>query len=285
MRENRAKQKLLNGQLVTVTSGHQSSDMIDFLGQFGFDAMWIETEHGPVSWEQIGDMSRACDLWGMSSIVRVNANEPWLITRTLDRGATGIVVPHVSTRAEAEKAMQSAKYAPIGYRGMFGGRRSYGVTDYFKKANDETIVVVLIEEMQAVENLDEILKVDGIDSFFVAAGDLSQSMGYVMQMDHPEVLKVVDQSIRKIAAAGRTAGTTPNTPKSSIDAPSPMCFRARREAACCAARPRKSSLQKSRLSTASVESTFAGGSRSAVLVARSCMRAADDVPFRFSVPP
>ena len=81
MRENRAKQKLRNGQIVTVTSGHQSSDMIDFLGPLGFDAMWIETEHGPVSWEQIGDMSRACDLWGMSSIVRVNANEPWLITR------------------------------------------------------------------------------------------------------------------------------------------------------------------------------------------------------------
>ena len=105
MRENRAKQKLQSGQVVTVTSGHQSSDMIDFLGPLGFDAVWIETEHGPVSWEQIGDMSRACDLWGMSPIVRVNANEPWLITRTLDRGATGIVVPHVSTKAEADKAM------------------------------------------------------------------------------------------------------------------------------------------------------------------------------------
>jgi len=157
MRENRAKQKLQNGQVVTVTSGHQSSDMIDFLGPLGFDAMWLETEHGPVSWEQIGDMSRACDLWGMSPIVRVNANEPWLITRTLDRGATGIVVPHVSSKAEADKAMQSAKYAPLGYRGMFGGRRSFGVSDYFQKANDETIVVVLIEEIEAVQNLAEIL--------------------------------------------------------------------------------------------------------------------------------
>ena len=167
MRENRAKQKLVNGQIVTVTSGHQSSDMIDFLGPLGFDAMWLETEHGPVSWEQIGDMSRACDLWGMSPIVRVNANEPWLITRTLDRGASGIVVPHVSTKAEADKAMQSAKYAPLGYRGMFGGRRSFGVADYFKTANDETIVVVLIEEIEAVQNLAEILTVDHIDVFFV----------------------------------------------------------------------------------------------------------------------
>jgi 4-hydroxy-2-oxoheptanedioate aldolase len=207
MRENRAKQKLLNGQVVTVTSGHQSSDMIDFLGQFGFDAMWIETEHGPVSWEQIGDMSRACDLWGMSSIVRVNANEPWLITRTLDRGATGIVVPHVSTKAEAEKAMQSAKYAPLGYRGMFGGRRSYGVTDYFRKANDETVVVVLIEEMEAVQNLAEILTVDQIDVFFVAPSDLAQTMGHIGNHTHPSVQKVIDEAIAQIVKAGRTAGT------------------------------------------------------------------------------
>ena len=210
MRENRAKQKLLNGQIVTVTSGHQSSDMIDFLGPLGFDAMWLETEHGPVSWEQIGDMSRACDLWGMSPIVRVNANEPWLITRTLDRGATGIVVPHVSTKAAAEKAMQSAKYAPLGYRGMFGGRRSYGVPDYFAKANDETIVVVLIEEMEAVQNLAEILTVDHIDVFFVAPSDLAQTMGHIGNPSHPAVQKVIDEAIAQIVNAGRTAGTLVN---------------------------------------------------------------------------
>jgi 4-hydroxy-2-oxoheptanedioate aldolase len=210
MRENRAKQKLLNGQIVTVTSGHQSSDMIDSLGPLGFDAMWIETEHGPVSWEQIGDMSRACDLWGMSSIVRVNANEPWLITRTLDRGATGVVVPHVSTKAEAERAMQSAKYAPLGYRGMFGGRRSYGVSDYFTKANDETIVVVLIEEMKAVQHLAEILTVEQIDVFFVAPSDLAQTMGYIGNHTHQAVQKVIDDAIAQIIKAGRTVGTLVN---------------------------------------------------------------------------
>jgi 4-hydroxy-2-oxoheptanedioate aldolase len=210
MRENRAKQKLLNGQVVTVTSGHQSSDMIDFLGPLGFDAMWLEAEHGPIGWEQIGDMSRACDLWGMSPIVRVNANEPWLITRTLDRGATGLVVPHVSTKAEAEKAMQSAKYAPLGYRGMFGGRRSFGVSDYFKKANDETIVVVLIEEMEAVQNLAEILTVDHIDVFFVAPSDLAQTMGHIGNPTHPAVQGVIDGAIKQIIDAGRTAGTLVN---------------------------------------------------------------------------
>lgn len=210
MRENRAKQKLRQGQVVTVTSGHQTSDMIDFLGPFGFDAMWLETEHGPVSWEQIGDMSRACDLWGMSPIVRVNANEPWLITRTLDRGATGIVVPHVSTKAAAEQAAQSAKYAPIGYRGMFGGRRSYGVADYYQKANDETIVVVLIEELEAVHHLAEILTVEHIDVFFVAPSDLAQTMGYIGNHTHPTVQDVIDKALAQIVGAGRMAGTLVN---------------------------------------------------------------------------
>jgi 4-hydroxy-2-oxoheptanedioate aldolase len=200
------KRRLGEGKAVTVLGGHHNSDMIDFLGQFGFDGMWIECEHGPVTWEQIGDMSRACDLWNMASVVRVNANEPWLITRTLDRGASGIVVPHVSTKAEALNVVESAKFGPIGLRGMYGSRRSYGVSGYHQKANEETLVVVLIEEMEAVRNLAEILTVDHIDVFFVAPSDLAQTMGYTGQPDHPEVRSVIDGAIRQIVAAGRSAG-------------------------------------------------------------------------------
>jgi 4-hydroxy-2-oxoheptanedioate aldolase len=200
------KRRLREGKAVTVLSGHHNSDMIDFLGQLGFDGVWIECEHGPVSWEQIGDMSRACDLWNMASIVRVNANEPWLITRTLDRGASGIVVPHVSTKSEAAKVVESAKFGPLGLRGMFGSRRSFGVSNYFQKANEETLVVVLIEEVEAVRNLAEILTVDHIDVFFVAPSDLAQTMGFTGQPDHPEVRAVIDGAIRQITAAGRTAG-------------------------------------------------------------------------------
>ena len=202
----RIKTKLQQQQPVTVLAGMQSSDLIDFLGQYGFDGMWLECEHGPVSWEQIGDMSRACDLWNMASIVRVSANEPWLITRTLDRGASGIVVPHVSTRDEAAQVVQSAKFGPLGLRGMFGSRRSYGVSNPHQRANEETLVVVLIEEMEAVENLAEILTVDHIDVFFVAPSDLAQTMGYTGNPQHPAVQGVIDQAIERIVGAGRTAG-------------------------------------------------------------------------------
>lgn len=207
MRGNRIKQKLDAGEVATVLGGHNNStDTIDFFGPLGFDGFWLEGEHGTVSWNQIDDMARACDLWGMSSVLRVYSDEPWVITRALDRGVNGIVIPHVNTREQAERIVRSAKFGPVGQRGIFPSRRSYGVPDYFERANDETLIVVLIEEMRAIENLSEILRVDGIDAFLVAAGDLSQSMGYVGQMEHPEVQKVVDRSIRQIVAAGRTAG-------------------------------------------------------------------------------
>ena len=210
IRVNTAKQKLQNNQVVTTISGLQSADIIDFLGPMGFDAAWMECEHGSVDWEQLGDMTRACDLWGMTSITRVNFNEPWLITRTLDRGSMGIVVPHINSRADAEQAMQSAKYAPLGYRGMFGGRQSFGVADYFHQANGQTMVVVLLEEAEALKNLDEILQVDNIDVFFVAPSDLAQTMGHIGDAGHPEVQSAIDGAIARIVSAGRTAGTLVN---------------------------------------------------------------------------
>jgi 4-hydroxy-2-oxoheptanedioate aldolase len=207
MRENRVKRQLQAGQTAIAVSGHHNADMIDFLGQFGFDGVWLEGEHGPVDWDAIGDMSRACDLWGMASVTRVNNNDPGTIMRALDRGTMGIVVPHVNTREAAEQAMKSAKYAPVGYRGMFGGRQSFGVPDYFRHANDQTLIVVLIEEIEAVDNLAEILAVDDIDVFFVAPADLAQTMGHIGNHTHPDVQATIDKALAQIVAAGKTAGT------------------------------------------------------------------------------
>ena len=133
-----------------------------------------------------------------------------MITRTLDRGSMGIVVPHVNTKEAAERAVQSAKYAPMGYRGMFGGRQSFGVADYFHRANDQTMVVVLLEEAEALRNLDDILQVDNIDVFFVAPSDLAQTMGHIGNPGHPDVQRAIDESIARIIAAGRVPGTLAN---------------------------------------------------------------------------
>lgn len=207
MRGNRVKEKLNKGEVAVAVGGHSNTgDTIDFLGPLGFDGIWLEGEHGSVSWGGIGDLSRACDLWGMASVARLHQNDPGVITRVLDLGANGIVVPHVSTRAEAERVVESAFFAPAGRRGIFAGRRSYGGSDYYEQANTETLVIVLIEEMQAVENLDQILSVDHIDVFFVAPGDLAQTMGMAGKHRDPKVEAVVEGAFRQIVASGRTPG-------------------------------------------------------------------------------
>lgn len=207
LRSNRVKQKLAAGEVACITTGFTHADDIDAFGPAGFDAVWLEGEHGAVSPEDLGNLTRACDIWGMTSIVRVNRNDQTLIYRTLDRGAQGIVVPHVNTRKEAENVVEGGKFAPIGKRGMFTSRQGYGVSDYFKVANDETLLIVLIEDIVAVENLDEILSVEPIDVFFVAPSDLAASMGLIHDQRNAKVQETIDGALAKIVGAGRTAGT------------------------------------------------------------------------------
>ena len=212
LRQNRAKLKLKRKEPVIGVSC-SDPDTIDMLGSLGVvDLIWIEMEHGPVTWAQLSDLSRACDLWGMTSLVRVNTNEPWLVGRALDRGVQAVLAPHVNTREEAEQLVKGAKFTPVGMRGMGGSRQGLGVEDYARKANDEIMVVALIEDIIAVNNLDDILKVKDIDCFMVVPGDLSQSMGpqYLGRPDHPDVVAVIDRAMRKIVAAGFATGSTAN---------------------------------------------------------------------------
>ena len=208
LRVNKAKEKLAKGEVaVTLASwGYGGADALERLIDLEPDAIWLEGEHGEVDFSNIGELTRAVDLIGASPIVRVHQNEPGVIYRTLDLGAQGIAVPHVNTREEAEAVVQAGKFAPIGLRGSFTSRQGIGVDNYQSLANDQTMLIVLIEDIIAVENLDEILKVDNIDVFFVAPGDLAQTMGHIGKPQHPDVQAVVDESLRRIVAAGRTAG-------------------------------------------------------------------------------
>jgi 4-hydroxy-2-oxoheptanedioate aldolase len=210
IRANRVKQKLAAGQVATILAGTNDPDLIDQLGTLDVDGIWLEGEHGAVDYADLGNLTRACDLWGKTSVVRVMDNDYATIYRTLDRGAQGIVVPHVNTRAEAEAAVDAAKFAPLGKRGMFTSRQGFGVDDYFKTANDQSVLIVLIEDIAAVKSLDEIVKVDHVDVFFVAPSDLATSMGQIGNMGHPEVQRTIDGALTKIVQAGRVAGTLVN---------------------------------------------------------------------------
>jgi 4-hydroxy-2-oxoheptanedioate aldolase len=196
--------------VATIVSGTSDPDLIDQLGTLGVDGIWLEGEHGGVDYADLGNLTRACDLWGKTSVVRVMDNDYATIYRTLDRGAQGIVVPHVNTRAEAEAVVEAGKFAPLGKRGMFTSRQGFGVGDYFKTANEQSLLIVLIEDIAAVRDLDQIVRVDHIDCFFVAPNDLATSMGHIGNMGHPDVQQAVDATITRIVQAGRVAGTLVN---------------------------------------------------------------------------
>src|SRR5712692_83166 len=113
MVNTRVKDKLAAGQPATVIAPFASSaGLVELLGHQGFDGVFLDCEHGPAGWEAVEHMARAAELTGYSSMVRVQSNDAAMITRALDRGASGVVIPHVNTRAEAEAAVQHAKFAP-----------------------------------------------------------------------------------------------------------------------------------------------------------------------------
>jgi 2-keto-3-deoxy-L-rhamnonate aldolase RhmA len=206
IRPNRVKRKLADGDCVVVPGGIYTPEIIDMMGPLGFDGFWLEAEHGAVDFGDIGDLTRACDLWGTTSIVRINHAHAGLIYRTLDQGAQGIVVPHVNTAEEAQLIVDAAKFAPIGHRGMFSSRQAYGVDNFHAKANEQSLIVILIEDIVAVNNLAALLEIDHIDVYFVAPSDLGQSMGIIDPFS-PEVQEVAEKAVRQIAASGRTAGS------------------------------------------------------------------------------
>ena len=207
IRKNVIKQRLKEGKHVIAIENLNDPNIVELFAPNNPHCFWFEGEHWIADVQNIGDLTRAADLIEATPLVRVPRPEYQLIYHALDLGAQGISVPHVKTKEDAELVIRASKFAPIGQRGMFTSRQGIGVENYFKEANDETFVLVFIEDLIALDNLDEILEVDNIDVFFVGPGDLSQELGYIGEQNHPEVQKVVQDTISKIIAKGRTAGT------------------------------------------------------------------------------
>jgi len=127
VRNNSAKRKLAAGKPVSVVAPTYSSPgLVELLGRTGYDMIFIDCEHGPASWDAVEDMVRAAELCDVTPIVRVQSHDHSTITRALDRGAGGVQVPHVNTRAEAEAIVRHSKFSPIGHRGFAGGRAAFG---------------------------------------------------------------------------------------------------------------------------------------------------------------
>src|SRR5262245_2612439 len=213
MRENTLKRALEAGKpAFGVMCTFPSPAVVEMLGCLGFDWILLDNEHGSITIDTAEACIVAAELTGMAPIVRPVGNRPELIAPFLDRGAWGVQVPHVNTADEARAAVDAVKYGPEGHRGIFSGGRPAGygfagsTADYAREANAQTLVCLMLEEVEAIENLPEMVNVPGVDVYFIGSGDLSQSMGYTGQQAHPEVQKLMERGVATITGAGRIAG-------------------------------------------------------------------------------
>ena len=182
MRTNTTKAKLNEGRVVFgAIISRYAPDLVELFGALDYDFVMIDCEHGPMDLDQVEHMVRAAEVFEITPIARIPDHADSTILRFLDRGVQGVIVPHVNTGEEADGVARAARYFPEGHRGMGGGRaHDYGVSvsrdESTQWINAQTLVIPMIEETEAVENLDSILGVPGVDVLHVASGDLGQSM-------------------------------------------------------------------------------------------------------------
>lgn len=215
MQTNKTKAKLAEGKVVFgAIISRYAPDLVELFGAIGYDFVMIDCEHGPMNLDQVEHMVRAAEVFGITPITRVPDHGEATILRFLDRGVQGVIVPHVNTAEEAEGVAKAARYYPEGRRGMGSGRaHDYGVgisrDESTRWINAHTLVIPMVEEVEAVNNLDAILKVPGVDVLHVAASDLGQSMG---NPGTAAVRRQMSEVITKIRAAGKLVGVGGNNP-------------------------------------------------------------------------
>jgi 2-keto-3-deoxy-L-rhamnonate aldolase RhmA len=203
---NTAKQKLLDGKPVIGGTIYTSDpNMYCAMAGAGFDFLWIEMQHSPLTDSEVAKMIRACPEAPAIPFVRVPDATEGDIQKAADIGALGIIVPMVSTVEKAEAAVRYAKYPPDGQRSQGGGQyRVLYEEDYRRTANENILIVVMIENLEGVEVADQIAAVPGVDAVFAASGDLGSFSGWAR--DDPRYEAMIDKIKTATLAAGKTLG-------------------------------------------------------------------------------
>jgi 2-dehydro-3-deoxyglucarate aldolase len=210
MLARRMKEKMRGGKPsigTWMSMAHPS--IAEILAMAGYEFVVVETEHTAIDNSEVLRLLIAIEQRGAIPLVRLAWVDPIQAKAVLDSGAAGILVPMVNTKAEAELAVRMTKYPPLGYRGVGLARaQGYGehFDEYVRHANDDTLLLVMIEHKDAVDNIEEILSVPGIDGTFIGPYDLSMSLGIPGQITHPAVVaakqKVLEATLRRGLIAG-----------------------------------------------------------------------------------
>lgn len=203
------KKRLKQGDtLIGILLSLPSPEIAEIMSMVGFDWLFIDLEHGPHGFMELQRMLQAMKP-KCSALVRVPEVSESNIKKVLDIGVEGIIVPKVNSAEEAKQIVSYAKYPTQGVRGVGAARaHGYGLTfkEYVEKANEETLVVIQIEHFEGVNNINEIVEVEGIDVIFIGPYDLSASFGVAGQVEHPLVKVAIDKVEKACAKAGIPLG-------------------------------------------------------------------------------
>jgi 4-hydroxy-2-oxoheptanedioate aldolase len=213
-RVNKVNQALANNQMALGTWVQMNSpEIVEIIGNQGYDFVIIDMEHGNFGIESVVHMIRAAEASGVTPIVRVPHIEPSLIGQVLEAGAMGVAVPGISTKYEAEQSVEAAKSAPLGNRGACPWVRASGhcismseSPRYLQWVNEETSVWLLVEGAEGVANFDEIISVPNVSVILLGIFDLSLSLGIPGQFDHPKFIKAHKEMIAKAREKNITLG-------------------------------------------------------------------------------
>jgi 2-dehydro-3-deoxyglucarate aldolase/4-hydroxy-2-oxoheptanedioate aldolase len=210
--KNSVKQKLKDGHKTCGAFLQTLSPVAaEILSQSGFDWLIVDLEHAPGSFENLQLQLQAMNGSGVVPFARAPWNDVVDIKRILDTGVMGVLVPYVNSREEAEAAVAACKYPPQGVRGVAGSPRAAGYTrntmPYLTSANEETVVIVAVETREAVDNLDDILTVDGLDGIFIGPMDLASTMGHLGNPGHPQAQQQIAIIEKKVLASDKFLGT------------------------------------------------------------------------------
>ena len=205
------RDKIRSGELVLGAGITQSDPTVTEALAPSVDFVWIDMEHNPTTTESMVGHLIAARAGGAPSIVRIPNNDVGWVKRVLDAGAEGIILPRAYTAAEVADFVSACRYPPMGTRG-FGPRRPtqygrLGQQEYLEQANRDVFVTIQVETIELVAELDEVLKIEGIDSLVLGPQDLSGSMGRLGETTHPDVIDVMKTVASKAKAAGKFIGS------------------------------------------------------------------------------
>jgi len=206
------KQRLQKGEIVigpwcTVPS----PTLTNVIASSGMDFIIIDTEHSAINSETAENMIRAAKSEGMASFVRLGEKSALEALKALDSGAEGIIVPHIESVKDAQEVISFTKYHPFGQRGFSPFTRAGGYfpedfEEHAKRQNEDNILTLLLEGKNGINDLERILELGNIDAIYIGAYDLSQSLGFPGQVDHPQVRKCMEECMKKIRNKNVAAG-------------------------------------------------------------------------------